>query len=69
MFFCFQPLPEKHNLTIDRFDKEFIKFRQVALGRFITRIAQHPVTSADELLQAFLTIEYAVSISFFSDDF
>ena len=69
MFFCFQPLPEKHNLTIDRFDKEFIKFRQVALGRFITRIAQHPVTSADELLQAFLTIEYAVSIYFFSDDF
>ncbi|KAF6018935.1 SNX7 [Bugula neritina] len=51
------PLPEKHNLTIDRFDKEFIKFRQVALDRFMKRLSLHPITSQDSTLKAFLTLD------------
>ncbi|XP_067943314.1 sorting nexin-30-like [Watersipora subatra] len=51
------PLPEKHNLTIDRFDKEFIKFRQVSLHRFMGRLANHPIVSADRILRSFLTLE------------
>lgn len=64
-FYCnLQPLPEKHSLTIDRFDKEFVKFREVALHRFMGRIAAHPVTSSDQLLKAFLTLESNVSLFF-----
>lgn len=59
--FHYQPLPEKHSLTIDRFDKEFLRFRQAALHRLLNRITEHPEVSKDEMLKSFLTLEHAVS--------
>lgn len=56
-----QPLPEKQNMTIDRFDKEFVRFREVALNRFINRLCEHPILSHEKCLHSFLTMEQAVS--------
>lgn len=51
-----QPLPEKHSLRrLDRFSPEFLKVRQQALQKFLTRLADHPVLSFDKNFQVFLT--------------
>ncbi|XP_035827474.1 sorting nexin-30 isoform X2 [Aplysia californica] len=50
------PLPEKHSLKrLDRFSTEFLKVRQAALQKFLTRVADHPVLSFDTCFQIFLT--------------
>ncbi|XP_056017912.1 sorting nexin-30-like [Ostrea edulis] len=50
------PLPEKHSLRrLDRFSPEFLKVRQQALQKFLTRLADHPVLSFDKNFQVFLT--------------
>ncbi|KAK0069849.1 sorting nexin-30 [Biomphalaria pfeifferi] len=50
------PLPEKHSLKrMDRFSTEFLKVRQTALQKFLTRVADHPVLSFDKCFQVFLT--------------
>ncbi|XP_064605914.1 sorting nexin-30-like [Liolophura sinensis] len=50
------PLPEKHSLKrLDRFSPEFIRVRQRALQKFLTRIADHPVLSFNTHFQVFLT--------------
>ncbi|BFZ16283.1 hypothetical protein BsWGS_19322 [Bradybaena similaris] len=50
------PLPEKHSLKrMDRFSNEFLKVRQAALQKFLTRVADHPVLSFDTCFQIFLT--------------
>ncbi|PVD23207.1 hypothetical protein C0Q70_16470 [Pomacea canaliculata] len=50
------PLPEKHSLKrLDRFSTEFLRVRQKALQKFLTRIADHPVLSFDKNFQVFLT--------------
>lgn len=50
------PLPEKHSLRrLDRFSPEFLKVRQQALQKFLTRLANHPVLSFDKNFQVFLT--------------
>ncbi|KAK3800106.1 hypothetical protein RRG08_015072 [Elysia crispata] len=50
------PLPEKHSLKrMDRFSTEFLKVRQTALQKFLTRVADHPVLSFDKCFQIFLT--------------
>lgn len=47
-------------MTLDRFDKEFIRFREVALNRFLTRISEHPIMSQEKCLHSFLTLETVV---------
>ncbi|XP_033737677.1 sorting nexin-30-like [Pecten maximus] len=50
------PLPEKHSLRrLDRFSQEFLRVRQSALQKFLTRIADHPVLSFDTNFHVFLT--------------
>ncbi|XP_032219689.2 sorting nexin-7-like [Nematostella vectensis] len=51
------PLPEKHSFTkhFDRFSPEFLKARELALNKFMTRIADHPVMSFNDHLHVFLT--------------
>ncbi|CAL1548533.1 unnamed protein product [Lymnaea stagnalis] len=50
------PLPEKHSLKrMDRFSTEFLRVRQTALQKFLTRLADHPVLSFDKCFQIFLT--------------
>ncbi|KAK3091749.1 hypothetical protein FSP39_022320 [Pinctada imbricata] len=50
------PLPEKHSLRrLDRFSPEFLRVRQTALQKFLTRLADHPVLSFDKNFQVFLT--------------
>ncbi|XP_070562895.1 sorting nexin-30-like isoform X2 [Ptychodera flava] len=50
------PLPEKHSLRrFDHFSPEFLKTRQKALNKFLTRIADHPVLSFNSAFQIFLT--------------
>nr|XP_006813092.1 PREDICTED: sorting nexin-30-like [Saccoglossus kowalevskii] len=50
------PLPEKHSLRrFDHFSPEFLKTRQKALNKFLTRIADHPVLSFNSNFQIFLT--------------
>ncbi|KAK7492932.1 hypothetical protein BaRGS_00015879 [Batillaria attramentaria] len=50
------PLPEKHSLKrLDRFSSEFLRVRQKALQKFLTRVADHPVLSFDKNFQVFLT--------------
>jgi len=51
------PLPEKHSLMeqIDRYDRSFILCRMQLLGRFLNRVADHPVLSSNKLYKAFLT--------------
>ncbi|XP_041359259.1 sorting nexin-30-like [Gigantopelta aegis] len=50
------PLPEKHSLKrLDRFSADFLRVRQAALQKFLTRLADHPVLSFDKSFQAFLT--------------
>jgi len=51
------PLPEKHTLLeqIDRYDRSFILCRMQLLGRFLNRVADHPVLSCDKRYKAFLT--------------
>ncbi|KAK7101066.1 sorting nexin-30-like [Littorina saxatilis] len=50
------PLPEKHSLKrLDRFSQEFLRVRQKALQKFLTRLADHPVLSFDKNVQVFLT--------------
>jgi sorting nexin-7/30 len=57
-----QPLPEKHSLRrLDRFSAEFLKVRQQALQKFLTRLADHPVLSFDKNFQVFLTAKAWVS--------
>ncbi|KAL9951521.1 hypothetical protein ACROYT_G044196 [Oculina patagonica] len=51
------PLPEKHSFTkhFDRFSMEFLKSRQIALNKFVSRIADHPVMSFNDNFHVFLT--------------
>lgn len=51
------PLPEKHSFSkhFDRFSPEFLKSRQIALNKFVSRIADHPVMSFNDNFQVFLT--------------
>ncbi|ESP01213.1 hypothetical protein LOTGIDRAFT_212744 [Lottia gigantea] len=50
------PLPAKHSLKrLDRFSNEFLRIRQAALQKFLTRLADHPVLSFDRNLHVFLT--------------
>ncbi|KAJ7356164.1 Sorting nexin-30 [Desmophyllum pertusum] len=51
------PLPEKHSFTkhFDRFTTEFLKSRQIALNKFVSRIADHPVMSFNDNFHVFLT--------------
>ncbi|XP_029640927.1 sorting nexin-30-like isoform X1 [Octopus sinensis] len=50
------PLPAKHSLRrLDRFSSEFLRVRQQALQKFLTRIADHPVLSFDKHFHVFLT--------------
>ncbi|KAL5016052.1 hypothetical protein ScPMuIL_005641 [Solemya velum] len=50
------PLPEKHSLKrLDRFSADFLRVRQGALQKFMTRLADHPVLSFDKNFQVFLT--------------
>lgn len=50
------PLPAKHSLRrLDRFSPEFLRVRQQALQKFLTRLADHPVLSFDKHFQVFLT--------------
>ncbi|XP_048255712.1 sorting nexin-30-like [Haliotis rufescens] len=50
------PLPEKHTLKrMDRFSPEFLRVRQAALQKFLTRLADHPVLSFDKSFHVFLT--------------
>jgi len=51
------PLPEKHSLLeqIDRYDRSFILCRMQLLGRFLNRVADHPMLSCDKRYKAFLT--------------
>lgn len=50
------PLPEKHTLRrLDRFSPEFLRVRGLALQKFLTRLADHPVLSFDKNFQIFLT--------------
>ncbi|KAL8600698.1 hypothetical protein ACOMHN_057288 [Nucella lapillus] len=49
------PLPEKHSFKrLDRFSSEFLRVRQKALQKFLTRLADHPVLSFDKNFQVFL---------------
>lgn len=49
------PLPEKHSMQrLSRFNADFIKNRMMALNKFLTRVADHPVLSFDKNLQLFL---------------
>lgn len=50
-----QPLPEKHSMKLDRFSPEFLKTRQRALNKFVSRIAEHPTLSFNEYFKIFLT--------------
>ena len=60
----FQPLPEKHSFTkhFDRFAPEFLKSRQIALNKFVSRIADHPVMSFNDNFHVFLTAKTWVSV-------
>ena len=59
----FQPLPEKHSLRrLERFSPEFVKTRQVALQKFLSRIADHPVISYNKHFLTFLTAKQWVSV-------
>ncbi|KAL4235756.1 Sorting nexin-30 [Mactra antiquata] len=50
------PLPEKHTLRrLDRFSPEFLRVRGIALQKFLTRLADHPVLSFDKDFHVFLT--------------
>lgn len=50
------PLPAKHSLRrLDRFSPEFLRVRQQALQKFLTRLADHPVLSFEKHFQVFLT--------------
>ncbi|XP_053395624.1 sorting nexin-30-like [Mercenaria mercenaria] len=54
--YFYQPLPEKHTLRrLDRFSAEFLRVRGIALQKFLTRLADHPVLSFDKNFQIFLT--------------
>jgi len=51
-----QPLPEKHSLRrLDRFSAEFLRIRGLALQKFLSRVADHPVQSFDKNFHIFLT--------------
>ena len=56
-FSFFQPLPEKKSFSkhFDRFTTEFLKSRQIALNKFLSRIADHPVMSFNDNFHVFLT--------------
>ncbi|KAK2555025.1 Sorting nexin-30 [Acropora cervicornis] len=51
------PLPEKKSFSkrFDRFSTEFLKLRQIALNKFVSRIADHPVMSFNDNFHVFLT--------------
>ena len=60
--FLLQPLPEKHSFKrLDRFSQEFLRVRQKALQKFLTRLADHPVLSFDKNFQVFLSAKAWVS--------
>ena len=61
----FQPLPEKKSFSkhFDRFSTEFLKSRQIALNKFVSRIADHPVMSFNDNFHVFLTAKTWVSAS------
>ncbi|XP_064625528.1 sorting nexin-30-like isoform X2 [Lineus longissimus] len=53
------PLPEKHPIRkLDRFDPQFIRTREVALQKFVKRLADHPVLSFSKHFQMFLTLKH-----------
>ncbi|XP_010885889.4 sorting nexin-30 [Esox lucius] len=51
------PLPEKFVMkgVVDRFSEEFVETRRKALDKFLKRVADHPVLSFNEHLNAFLS--------------
>lgn len=52
------PLPEKFTFSkhiTDKYDQDFLKTRQKALDKFISRIVDHPVMSFNESFKMFLT--------------
>lgn len=52
------PLPEKFSFTknlTDKYDADFLKTRQKALDKFMTRVVDHPVLSFNENVKTFLT--------------
>ncbi|XP_063066821.1 sorting nexin-30 isoform X2 [Engraulis encrasicolus] len=51
------PLPEKFVVkgVVDRFSEEFVETRRRALDKFLKRVADHPVLSFNEHLNAFLS--------------
>lgn len=51
------PLPEKKSFSkhFDRFSTEFLRSRQIALNKFVSRIADHPVMSFNDNFHVFLT--------------
>ncbi|XP_078656311.1 sorting nexin-30-like isoform X4 [Branchiostoma floridae x Branchiostoma belcheri] len=56
------PLPEKHSFRrLDRFSPEFLKTRQAALQKFLSRIVDHPTLSFNENLTIFLTAKELAS--------
>lgn len=63
---CFQPLPEKKSFSkrFDRFSTEFLKSRQIALNKFVGRIADHPVMSFNDNFHVFLTAKTWVCMNF-----
>lgn len=60
-----QPLPEKKSFSkhFDRFSTEFLRSRQIALNKFVSRIADHPVMSFNDNFHVFLTAKTWVSAS------
>ncbi|KAG0183144.1 intercellular trafficking and secretion [Apophysomyces sp. BC1034] len=55
---CFvPPLPDKHRMEYvkgDRFGTDFIEKRRLSLGRFLQRIARHPILGRAEFFLMFL---------------
>ncbi|XP_041741183.1 sorting nexin-30-like isoform X1 [Coregonus clupeaformis] len=51
------PLPEKFVMkgVVDRFSEEFVETRRKALDKFLKRVADHPVLSFNQHLNAFLS--------------
>ncbi|KAK6316518.1 hypothetical protein J4Q44_G00140420 [Coregonus suidteri] len=60
------PLPEKFVMkgVVDRFSEEFVETRRKALDKFLKRVADHPVLSFNQHLNAFLStkVEYLVEL-------
>ncbi|KAL8566798.1 hypothetical protein ACOMHN_005749 [Nucella lapillus] len=50
------PLPQKHSLMrLDHFSLDFVRMRQKALQKFLSRLSDHPILSFDKNFYVFLT--------------